>query len=439
MKKSLKISSIIIALAFGIMLLGITKVNAATPISFENTGNYGVSLTELDLGSTVYGGVAPKSFRIRNTTGNEITISNVAIDTTKFRIGIEPATTIAPNGNTIIQFISVRELSVADSPVTATLTITVDGTTDVTIPVKVTIDKADPADPSYVKEAAIGDKISSVNITGGWVWADPDVSISAGDNNYPITYTDTTGNYKSLTKNITITGLTAYTVTLPTDPNVWSPSASQFRVLEDFSVDVVINAKNGRFITSLTVNGDEQLTTKTDTFNLKIDKVKENIVIKTISERTVIEPMKDPVTNKIIIPKHIKGNEGSIELKFDYNFNNFGINSFKVDGNELSNEDIMKYFKFREGSVIIEMTNEYLETLATGTHTLEIIASAGELFKGSFVVEEPTSQEKPTVSEPTVSEPTINNPNTSDNIVIYSALALVSLIGITVIFYKIKK
>ncbi len=417
------------------LLIGITNVSAASLIDFKDPGNRGVSLTELNLGSTDYNRGTSKSFYIENTSAGDITITNVDIDTDKFSISRMPATTISAGGDTIIQLDSLRSLDASSTPIEAILTVTVNGSEDVTIPVKVTINPINPTDPTYVNEVAIGDKVSTVFLTNGWVWDNPNDSIVAGDKGYSATYTDTTGNYKTTTKDFTLKGLKAYSVTMPTDPNAQPNVTGNIRVLEGYSFSAIIDAENGTYFTSLKINNIEQLTGNADTFRVEIPAVNENIVIETVSERITIFPMEDPITNKIIVPKFTQGNDGSIELKFDYDFADFGISDFSVNGVYFYFEDIIKYFKFREGSVIIEMTNEYLETLDPGTYTLEIITFNGELLTGDFLVEEAPVVEQPS----TDNQEATDNPDTSDNILTYSIISIISLIGITsVILYKKK-
>ncbi len=430
MKNITKICAVLMAF----LLIGITNVKAAgDPIIIEAYDNLGTTITELDLGSVIYNTSEHKSFKITNTSGSEIAITNVAIDTDKFSMTITPASTVTANDSTTIQFSNAKGVDVTNSPLTANVTITIDDSIDVVIPIKVMITKADPTNPTYLQENEAGKTLSQLALTGSfdWDWEYPDTVLLEGDNYYSIKYTDTTGNYNSVTKDILITGLKTYYVTMPTDENVWTGRGKGFTVLDGYSASVIVNAGSGIIITSLTINGAEQLTAPTDKFEAILNNVTEDIVIETVSERTtIIFPMEDPITNEIVPPIHIEGTDGSVELKFDFNFADFRIMELLVDGIELSYEDIMKYFKFSEGSVVIEMTNEYLNTLDVGTHTLEIVSYDGELLTGTFIIE--------AVPEP---EPTpIPNPETGDNILIYASMVGISIIGIvgTIVLKKIK-
>ncbi len=442
MKKSLKISLIIISLAFLAIILGTTNVNAAEPIIFQTI--QAVELKEIDLGTIEYNTSVWQTFKIKNTTSDEITITNVSIDTEKFEIERMPDSTIAPNETTFIQINNIRGIDVSESPVTGNLTVTVNGTTNVSIPLKVTLEKGTHRNPSYISEAAIGDKLSTITLTNGWIWVNPDAPILEGQNKYQISYTDTTGNYKDEIREIEIKGLNTYSVTLPSNPNTWTSPQVDYRLLEGYSSTLSINASAGFLLTSITINGVEQITNKMTKFEYKITDIREDIVIEAQTERIVFSPMKDTITNEIIAPKYILGTEGNIQLKYDYDFDKFynhiygfyNISDIRIDGETLSFEDIFKCFKFTEGSVVVEISNEYLNALGVGTHNFELDLASGELFEGTFIIEEKVIDNQENVENETtgnseVTENTvIDNPKTSDNITIYVSLFVLSLIGI---------
>ncbi len=420
MNKSFKTSLTIVSLAIIFTLLGITSVSAAEPIVFQTLN--AVELKEVDLGTLVYDTKKWETFVIKNVTSDEITISNVAFDTDKFEIAMIPNSTLAPNETTFIQINNIRGIDVPQSPITGNLIVTVNGTTDVTLPIKVAFEKGEHVNPDYVKETAIGKKLSSITLTNGWVWVNPNTEVLAGRNNYEIAYTDTTGNYKDETRQIEIVGLITYDVILKRDSSSWSIPTNNYEVLKGYSSNLEINAVSGYFLTSITVNGIEQLTDKTRSLKYRIENISEDLIIEIKTERTIYELMKDSITNETIIPKYIKGTEGTIELKFDYDFSRFYANDVRINGEYLDYEYMLQHFKFSEGSVAVDISNEYLNTLDVGTYDFELDLLTGELFKGTFIVEEKTE-----VTEDEV----INNPQTSDDIIVYTIMFAVSVIGIT--------
>ncbi len=509
MKNILKSSLLMTILIIAFLLLGGTNVNAASSVSFKEDIDYkeGADITVFDIGTVSYQSTTSssrnptKSFRIKNNTAEEISLSTIDFTDpfTPFEIVGTPARKI--DGNDSIQItIQVKKGTNATAPntITNTLAFYVNDTESITVDVEAIIDKAeipskprilrqytyngqeqtfyfegyipeymniegdltgtdagdysvtikfdenqgknykwgdgtsddvtinfsmnkaDPASPTYTQKAVTGVKLSTVVLPEGWTWDDPDTHIEVGDKLYLASYVDTTGNYNDVANiGLNVTGINQYTVTIPANTNFTSTPTTDFEMFEGESKTVSLVAQSGYLFTSIKLNGTEMITNKLDSYDLKIENIDKNVDITVETERIVITP-----ENEGEIPKFIIGSKDSIKFKFGYDFDVFNINAFRINGKTISMEDIDKYFRFTEGSVVIEITNEYLATLEPGTYNLELDLELGELMKASFLVEEELKTE---------------NPETGDNIILYIILSVVSIIGIAGIVIIRKK
>lgn len=120
-----------------------------------------------------------------------------------------------------------------------------------------------------------------------------------------------------------------------------------------------------------------------------------------------------------------KYNNESLTFRFDgphYNVREVSVNDIIIDS---ANYEITK------GSTVLTLTDDYLSGLENGTYEISIVYNDDNesTARASFVVEEP---EVETASS-------IDNPKTIDNIVLYIALGLVSLVGLGVITIIFKK
>ncbi len=490
MKNILKISLLMTILIFVFLLVSGTNVNAATIVSFQSVG--GAALPELDFGSIPYESQQTRAFQIKNNTAAPVTISDLQFtNTSKFEIVGTPLTTISATGTIDIIVKNKTDLDASTTAYTDILTFKVNGSEDVSFPVKViinpkkvvkptvtytytytgqeytfdftgfndsymtitgpkagtavgdydveisfkntqnnytwtdgskdavpltvTINKGTISDPVYDPNAATGAKLSTVALPQGWTWDDPNAIIETGGKLYQASYVDTTGNYKDASaRGLLVNGKTQYTVTIPTGTNFYSTPSANFTMFKGETKTVSLVVQSGYLFTSIKLNGIEMITTKLDSYDLKIENINENQVIKVEVERIIITP-----ENAGEIIKFRVGSEDSIKFKFDYDYDVFNINAFRINGKTIPMEDVNKNFKFTKSSVLMEITNEYLATLKPGTYNIEMDLELGELMLASFVVEE---------------EIKIENPKTSDNIMIYSGMALLATIGIAGVF-----
>ena len=128
----------------------------------------------------------------------------------------------------------------------------------------------------------------------------------------------------------------------------------------------------------------------------------------------------------------IKGSGKGLEFRSDADYLSFiGV---EVDGEEVGEDNYSK----REGSIIIELKPEYLETLSPGNHTITIKSTEGNA-STDFIISSSTSL--PSLS-PSESSEIIKFQKTGDNndIMVYISIILISLglIAITSAFNRKK-
>lgn len=136
----------------------------------------------------------------------------------------------------------------------------------------------------------------------------------------------------------------------------------------------------------------------------------------------VEESQDEPKITEGMNSEWVKGSGKGLEFRSDANYSSFiGV---EVDGEEVSDDNYNK----REGSIIIELKPEYLETLSSGDHTITIKSLEGNAFTDFTISSSPSL---PFSSTPESSEllEAIKFQKTGDNndIIVYISIILISL------------
>ncbi len=306
-----------------------------------------------------------------------------------------------------------------------------DGTTE-PLELKVTIEKlvGTPTLPNHIVYQGIDYKLSTISLSNGWSWTNPDELIKEGKHYYSVTYTG--GNYVGTFVSMTqheIKGVVAHTVNVPENPNITTSKSGDFEVLNDDTSSFTIYAKKGYILKSITVNGVEQLLNDEQLYEVRLKNVTEEIFVEAVTEKLVaslIEPNETPT--------FIIGSDNTLKYVFDYSMNWLFVNNSIINGEMRNYSETMEIFNFTTGETFgVEFKNEYLKTLAAGTYDFEIILATGVEVKASFTVD----HVKEEVIVPEVNEPETTNPETGDNIGFYIVL-LVASFG-AIIFINRKK
>ena len=198
--------------------------------------------------------------------------------------------------------------------------------------------------------------------------------------------------------------------------------------------DFTITANTGYKLVKVLVNDVEKAL---DGNTLKLKNITSNMKIKVVVEKIeykVIEGAEQTYTIK-------EDTEARFRIDADYSlFNNkLYVDNVLVDSSNYTS---------KSGSTIIVLNKDYVDTLAVGEHTLKVVFADGGEAETTFTIakkaENNNNNENNTPSKPEDKEEMKDNgsnPKTGDNIMLYVAIASMSIIGLvaTTIVAKKKK
>ena len=198
--------------------------------------------------------------------------------------------------------------------------------------------------------------------------------------------------------------------------------------------DFTITANTGYKLVKVLVNDVEKAL---DGNTLKLKNITSNMKIKVVVEKIeykVIEGAKQTYTIT-------EDTEARFRIDADYSlFNNkVYVDNVLVDSSNYTS---------KSGSTIIVLNKDYVDTLAVGEHTLKVAFADGGEAETTFTIakkaENNNNNENNTLSKPEDKEEMKDNgsnPKTGDNIMLYVAIASMSIIGLvaTTIVAKKKK
>ena len=198
--------------------------------------------------------------------------------------------------------------------------------------------------------------------------------------------------------------------------------------------DFTITANTGYKLVKVLVNDVEKVL---DGNTLKLKNITSNMKIKVVVEKIeykVIEGAEQTYTIK-------EDTEARFRIDADYSlFNNkVYVDNVLVDSSNYTS---------KSGSTIITLKKEFVDTLSVGEHTLKVVFNDGGEAETTFTIEKKAennnNNENNTPSKPEDKEEMKDNgsnPKTGDNIMLYVAIASMSIIGLvaTTIVAKKKK
>ena len=195
-----------------------------------------------------------------------------------------------------------------------------------------------------------------------------------------------------------------------------------------------ITANSGYKLIKVLVNGTEKTL---DGNTLKLTNITANMNIKVVVEKIVYEVIDGAEQTYTIT----EDTEARFRIDADYSlFNNkVYVDNVLVDSSNYTS---------KSGSTIIVLNKDYLDTLAVGEHTLKVAFADGGEAETTFTIarkaENNNNNENNTPSKPEDKEEMKDNgsnPKTGDNIMLYVAIASMSIIGLvaTTIVAKKKK
>ena len=202
------------------------------------------------------------------------------------------------------------------------------------------------------------------------------------------------------------------------------------------SKDFTITANTGYKLIKVLVNGTEKALDKN---TLKLTNITANMNIKVVVEKIVYEVIEGAEQTYTIT----EDTEARFRIDADYSlFNNkVYVDNVLVDSSNYTS---------KSGSTIIVLNKDYVDTLAVGEHTLKVAFADGGEAETTFTIakkaennnnNENNTPSKPEDKEEMKDKDNGSNPKTGDNIMLYVAIASMSIIGLvaTTIVAKKKK
>ena len=196
--------------------------------------------------------------------------------------------------------------------------------------------------------------------------------------------------------------------------------------------DFTITANTGYKLVKVLVNDVEKVL---DGNTLKLKNITSNMKIKVVVEKIeykVIEGAEQTYTIK-------EDTEARFRIDADYSlFNNkVYVDNVLVDSSNYTS---------KSGSTIITLKKEFVDTLSVGEHTLKVVFNDGGEAETTFTIakkaENNNNNENNTPSKPEDKEEMKDNgsnPKTGDNIMLYVAIASMSIIGLVATTIVVKK
>ena len=206
--------------------------------------------------------------------------------------------------------------------------------------------------------------------------------------------------------------------------------------------DFTITANTGYKLVKVLVNDVEKAL---DGNTLKLKNITSNMKIKVVVEKIEYKVIEGAEQTYTIT----KDTEARFRIDADYNlFNNkVYVDNVLVDSSNYTS---------KSGSTIIVLNKEYVDTLAVGEHTLKVAFTDGGEAETTFTIarkaednnnnednnennNENNTPSKPENKEEMKDKDNGSNPKTGDNIILYVAMASISIIGLGAIIIVSKK
>ena len=218
--------------------------------------------------------------------------------------------------------------------------------------------------------------------------------------------------YAKWTQNATIT---TYTITINSGNGFTTNPTSPISVNKNGNQDITITADSGYKLSSVKVDGVEQILPLT---NNKI------VLTNITKDMTILIEVQKIIYNFDLNSKNVTytiGTNTELSLRVEDatldNFDKVYINNKLLDS---------KYYTLLSGSIIVKLNDSYLQTLKNGTYNVRITTNDGGKAETTFVIANSSVKDE-------------ENPKTGDNIVFSIIIGIVSILGIVGCIVFIKK
>ena len=300
------------------------------------------------------------------------------------------------------------------------------------------------ATPDYTVPTGLtsvkGKVLADVALPTGFTWNAPATVLTVGKTKYKATFTpvDTT-NYKTITDiDIEVDVKNTFDVITSVPGGNGTITPSKIGVIEGSKVKITFTPNTGYMIDKVLVNDAEKAL---DGNTLKLKNITSNMKIKVVVEKIEYKVIEGAEQTYTIT----EDTEARFRIDADYSlFNNkVYVDNVLVDSSNYTS---------KSGSTIIVLNKDYVDTLAVGEHTLKVAFADGGEAETTFTIarkaennnNNENNNENNTPSKPEDKEEMKDNgsnPKTGDNIMLYVAIASMSIIGLgaTTIVAKKKK
>lgn len=239
--------------------------------------------------------------------------------------------------------------------------------------------------------------------TNGFAWGDSSATIISGNNVYPATYTynNDAVNYETLTLNVPVYGLAQVNVTI-SESEGGEISVSSQNILEGETVTVTIAPDFGYTLSRITVNGVDHIG---------------GVDANTLTVVAGVSDIEIVATFVPIVYEVVEGAEQVYTVNED-NGAEFRINAVYElfeNGGAVYVDDVLvdpKNYTSWDGSTYIQFADDYLNTLAVGTHTLKVIFNDGGTVTTTFTIAKSESEDENKDEDENEDENDLVTPNT---------------------------
>lgn len=204
-----------------------------------------------------------------------------------------------------------------------------------------------------------------------------------------------------------------FTITIKENSNACITPNGIINVNYGDNQDFVITANSGYKLAKVLINNKEQVLNEDI---LKISNITEDLEIEVLVEQIVYKILAgENQTYTISKDKELK-------LVIDANYSLFN-NLVYVDDQLVDNSN----YSSKSGSTIITFKQSYLDNLSGGKHTLKVAFEDGTEVETTFTIEKAKVDKNNTNTELGNKTEITSNPKTSDNIMIYITIAIISV------------
>lgn len=251
-----------------------------------------------------------------------------------------------------------------------------------------TINKAasgNPAEMTAGLKIAAGCTLAELGErTVGFAWTNPDMVVGAGEQTFPATYlqnNDAT-NYSPITVDVPVYGLkrlSVVTVIMGEGGEVTNPGDL---AVEEDELTWTISPDEGYELESFVINSEDK-TSEVSGGRFTMIAGTDNVTA-IARFRKVYEVINGAGQT------HIRGVDGAAEFEIDAEYELFEDDGkVYVDGELVNSEN----YDSRSGSTIITLSEDYLNSLTVGEHTLAVVFADDGIARTTFIIADPEAEE----------------------------------------------